>query len=136
MNIVILHNAVSSDESPEDLDTLTQARAISDALCRLGYRGVAVPCSLDLAALRESLLESRPQLVFNLVESLGGTDSLSHLASALLDAMKLPYTGNSTDALYVTNHKLMAKRLMQFAGLPTPHWLSEVGCGRMPPLPH
>ena len=82
MNIVILHNAVSSDDSPEDLDTLTQARAISESLGRLGYRGVAVPCTLDLAALRETLLECRPQLVFNLVESLGGTDSLAYLASA------------------------------------------------------
>ena len=129
MNIVILHNAVSSDDSPEDLDTLTQARAISDSLCRLGHRGVAVPCTLDLAALRETLLECRPQLVFNLVESLGGTDSLSYLAAAVLDALGLPYTGNSTEALFTTNHKLMAKRMMQLAGLPTPHWFSEDGCG-------
>ena len=129
MNIVILHNAVSSDDSPEDLDTLAQVRSISDSLCRLGYRAVAVPCTLDLAALRETLLECRPQLVFNLVESLGGTDSLSYLASAVLDALGLPYTGNSTEALFTTNHKLMAKRMMQLAGLPTPHWFSEDGCG-------
>ena len=129
MNIVILHNAVSSNDSPEDLDTLGQASAISDSLCRLGHNGVTVPCTLDLAALRETLLEYRPQLVFNLVESLGGTDSLSYLASALLDALGLPYTGNSTDALFTTNHKLLAKRMMQLAGLPTPHWLSEHGCG-------
>ena len=129
MNIVILHNAVSSDDSPEDLDTLTQVRSISDSLCRLGYHGVAVPCTLDLAALRETLLECRPQVVFNLVESLGGTDSLSYLASAVLDALGLPYTGNSTEALFTTNHKLLAKRMMQLAGLPTPHWFSEDGCG-------
>ena len=90
---------------------------------------MAVPCTLDLAALRETLLECRPQLVFNLVESLGGTDSLSYLPSAVLDALGLPYTGNSTDALFTTNHKLMAKRMMQLAGLPTPHWFSEHGCG-------
>ncbi len=129
MNIVILHNAVSSDDSPEDLDTIAQVRAISASLCRLGHCVVAVPCTLDLAALRETLLECRPQLVFNLVESLGGTDSLSYLASAVLDALALPYTGNSTDALFTTNHKLLAKRMMQLAGLPTPHWLSEDGCG-------
>lgn len=87
MNIVILHNAVSSDDSPEDLDTLTQVRSIADSLCRLGYRPRAVPCTLDLAALRDTLGECRPQLVFNLVESLGGTDSLSYLASAVLDSL-------------------------------------------------
>ncbi len=129
MNLVILHNAVSSDDSPEDLDTLAQVKSIADSLCRLGYRGVAVPCSLDLAALRETLLELCPQAVFNLVESLGGTDSLSYLASALLDALGLPYTGSSTEALFTTNHKVLAKRMMQLAGLPTPHWFSEFDGG-------
>ena len=129
MNIVILHNAVSTDDSPEDLDTLTQAKAIAESLCRLGHCPTTLSCSLDLAALRETLLECRPQLVFNLVESLGGTDSLSYLAAAVLDALGLPFTGNPTDALFTTNHKLMSKRIMQLAGLPTPHWLSEHGCG-------
>jgi D-alanine-D-alanine ligase len=129
MNVVILHNAVSTDDSPEDLDTLAQVRSISASLCRLGHRARAMPCTLDLAALRETLLECRPGLVFNLVESLGGSDSLAYLASAVLDALGLPYTGNPTDALFTTNHKLMAKRMMQLAGLPTPHWLAEQACG-------
>jgi D-alanine-D-alanine ligase len=129
MNIVILHSAISADDTPEDLDTLTQAKAISDALVRLGHRPVCLPCTLDLAVVREKLLVSRPDLVVNLVESLAGTDSLAYLASAVLDALGLPYTGNSTDALFTTNHKLMSKRWMQLAGLPTPHWLSEYdGC--------
>jgi D-alanine-D-alanine ligase len=127
MKIVILHNAVSSDDSAEDLDTLTQAAAIADSLCRLGHDCTTLPCTLNLAELRETLLECRPKLVFNLVESLGGTDSLSFLASALLEAVGLPYTGSSSDALFTTNHKLMAKRMMQLAGLPTPDWLSSDG---------
>jgi len=125
MNIVILHNAISTADSPEDLDTLTQVRAVSDSLGRLGHSSVAMPCTLDLAALRASLLEFRPQFIFNLVESLGGTDSLSYLASAMLDALGLPYTGNSTEANFTTNNKLMAKRTMRLAGLPTPNWLAE-----------
>jgi D-alanine-D-alanine ligase len=127
MKILIVHNAVSSSDSAEDLDTLTQVQAISDALCRLGHDGVTLPCTLDLAALQKKLLDCRPQLVFNLVESLGGTDSLMFLAAALLDALGLPYTGSSGAALFTTNHKLVAKRLMQSAGLPTPHWLSTCG---------
>ena len=129
MNIVVLHNAVASNDSPEDLDTLIQVQAVADTLCRLGYHVTALPCTLDLAAMREGLLERRPHLVFNLVESLGGTDSLSYLAAAMLDSLGLPFTGNPTEALFTTNHKLLAKRMMQLAGLPTPHWLSEHGCG-------
>ena len=124
MNIVILHNAVASDDSPEDQDTLAQVAAISDALGRLGHRPVAAPCTLDLAAARESLLAADADLVVNLVESLGGSDSLAHLAPALLDSMRLPYTGSHTEALFATNHKLIAKRTMRQAGLPTPRWMS------------
>ena len=123
MLIAILHNAVAGDDSPEDQDTLTQAAAVSQALCRLGHEPVTVPCTLDLAAVRESLLQFSPDLVVNLVESLAGNDSLAHLVSALLDVLGLPYTGSHTEALFTTNHKLIAKQTMRQAGLPTPDWL-------------
>ena len=78
-------------------------------------------------AQREALLAADPDLVVNLVESLGGSDSLAHLAPALLDSMRLCYTGSHTEALFATNHKLIAKRTMRQAGLPTPRWMSLVG---------
>ena len=66
----------------------------------LGPQPVAVPCTLDLAAVRQALLELGPDLVVNLVESLGGSDSLAHLAAALMDALGFPYTGSHTEALF------------------------------------
>lgn len=132
MNIVVLHNAVSAEDSPEDQDTLVQVSGISAALHRLGHCPTALPCTLDLAAAKQALVDQDPDLVFNLVESLGGSDSLAHLASALLDALRLPYTGSRTEALFTTNHKLMAKRTMRQAGLPTPAWLDVSGTRSVP----
>jgi D-alanine-D-alanine ligase len=129
MKIVVLHNAVASEDSLEDQDTLVQAAAIAQALCRLGHEPIAVPCTLDLATVRQTLLELEPHLVINLVESLAGSDSLAHLAPALLDALRLPYTGSHTEALFTTNHKVLAKRTMRQAGLPTPQWLNVSGTG-------
>ena len=80
-------------------------------------------CTLDLAALRDRLRRQRPDAVFNLVESLDGSDSLSYLPLGVLDVLGLPYTGSSTQSLLLTTHKLMAKRLMRQAGLPTPDWI-------------
>jgi D-alanine-D-alanine ligase len=132
MHIAVLHNAVASDDSPEDLDTLTQVAAISHALCRLGHRAASVPCTLDLATVRQALVEMAPDVVFNLVESLGGSDSLTHLAPALLDSLRIPYTGSHTEALFTTNHKVIAKRTMRQAGLPTPDWMDVSGILRVP----
>src|SRR4029077_12375617 len=49
----------------------------------------------------------------------------------LLDAMGIPYTGNSTAALVATASKISVKERLQSAGLPTPTWLrtNEDGTG-------
>jgi D-alanine-D-alanine ligase len=122
MHVVILHNAVSPGDSAADQDVLVQAAAVSSALAELGHTSSNVPCTLDLAAARDRLREAAPDVVFNLVESLGGSDWLASAAAGLLDTMDLPYTGSSTEALLLTNHKLLAKQRLCQAGLPTPHW--------------
>jgi D-alanine-D-alanine ligase len=127
MDVAILHPALPPQAALEDQDTLVQVQTVAEALVRLGHRTTTVPCTLDLAALQQRLAEVRPQVVFNLVESLGGADSLQYLPSAVLDAMGLPYTGNSTEAIFQTTHKLLAKQLLRLAGLPTPAWLTLVG---------
>jgi D-alanine-D-alanine ligase len=123
MLVAVLHNAVSRDDSLEDQDVLVQAETISQAVEQLGHEAVAVPCTLDLAAMRDRLQQLGPQVVFNLVESLEGADSLAYLAPAVLDAMRLPYTGNSATATFLTIHKLLAKERLRGGGLPTPAWL-------------
>ena len=115
----------------EDQDSLVQVEAISQALRRLGHEPVAMGCTLDLAAVRRDLIEAQPEVVFNLVESLLGTDRLQYMAAGLLDALGWPYTAAPTEAIFQTTHKLLAKQLLHMAGLPTPGWLarSEAGDG-------
>ena len=123
MRIVIVHNAVSAESAPDEQDVLVQAEAVSEALQTLGHDTTTLACSLDLSAAKRRLASLDPVLVFNLVESLAGHGRLIHLFPALLDTMGLPYTGSQTDAVWMTSHKIMAKRLMVSAGLPTPAWV-------------
>jgi D-alanine-D-alanine ligase len=129
MRVVVLHNAVSEQDSLEDQDVLVQAQVVAAALRQLGHDALPVPCTLDLAAMRDAVRQARPDAVFNLVESLDGADSLSYLAPAVLDAMGVPYTGNPTEATFLTTHKPLAKQRMHQAGLPTPQWLA-ISSGR------
>lgn len=122
MKIAILHNAVAESDSASDRDVLVQAAAVDQALQHLGHATRRIPCTLDLESLEESLTFDRPQLVFNLVESLGGSDRLAHLAARLLDDLDLLYTGTPAEALHLTNNKPAAKQRMREAGLPTPAW--------------
>ena len=130
MQIAILHNRVASDASASDRDVLVQVAAVTAALDGLGHRSVAIECDLDLLSLQRRLRDLQPDVVFNLVESLDGSDSLMSLVPALLDRMNVPYTGSPTEAVWLTNHKVLAKERLSQAGLPTPVWRSgtrEIG---------
>lgn len=125
MLVALLHDVVPPDARADELDTLEQARAVARALEGRGHRTVTLGVDLDLAAARERLLALAPDLVFNLVESLGGQGRLVHLIPALLDALGVPYTGCSTEAIFLSSGKLLAKRLLRQAGLPTAPWFGR-----------
>jgi D-alanine-D-alanine ligase len=129
MRIAVLHSAVPDDAPLEDQDTFVQVDAVVSSLNRLGHLPTVVPCTLDLAAMRDALRRWKPDVCFNLVESLGQADSLVYLPLAVLDVLGLPYTGGRTEALFLTTHKLLAKERLRQAGLPTPPWIDIAGNG-------
>lgn len=124
MKVTVLYNEVGDHSSPDALDVLVQRDAVVQSLARLGHDVATLECSLNLAAVKEQLLANRPDAVFNLVESLGGTDRGTPLASMLLDALEIPYTGVTTSAMIATTDKLLAKQRLNRAGLPTPAWFT------------
>jgi D-alanine-D-alanine ligase len=133
VRVAVLHNAVPDDAPPEDQDTLIQVATVVAALTRLGHEPTTVSCTLDLAALHDELLRLRPDVVFNLVESLAQADSLVYLPLAVLDVLHLPYTGSRTESLFLTTHKVLAKERLRSAGLPTPPWIACDGAHHMKP---
>jgi D-alanine-D-alanine ligase len=129
--VSILHNRVADGASESDRDVLVQVEVVAAALGQLGLQSAVVPCDLDLQSLQDEL-GRRPDVVFNLVESLSGSDALGFVVPALLDTMNLPYTGSPAVAIFLTNHKLLAKQRLSQAGLPTPAWFADlpVSAGR------
>jgi D-alanine-D-alanine ligase len=126
MRITIAHNTVTDADAPDERDVLVQAAAVRAALSELGHVSSLLPCTLDLADFRQRLSGGRPDLVFNLVESLDGRGRLIHLVPSLLDAMGVPYTGACAEAILVTSHKVLAKERLAALRLPTPPWIGPV----------
>ncbi|MFZ5830807.1 MAG: D-alanine--D-alanine ligase family protein [Planctomycetota bacterium] len=125
MRVCILHNAVSDEAALDDQDVLVQVEAVARALGHLCHEQSVLPCTLNLESVRRELAAQQPDVVVNLVESLAGNDSLSHVAPAVLDAIGIPYTGNSAEATYLTAEKTLGKRWLRAAGLPTPDWITR-----------
>lgn len=132
MKVAILYDRVSEHGGSLDQeDVLMQAEAVERALIDLGHEPTRLTVCMNLRSLAEDLRREAPDLVFNLVESVEGHGRLIHMAPALLDVLGIPYTGSPADALYVTSNKLLTKKLLAGAGIPTPASLSnEAAKGR------
>jgi len=127
MKILILHSDVPADAGEDELDCLTQAAAIGEAISTLGHQPATLPFGMNLRANISSIREHQPDIVFNLVETLAGKGSLNHFATALLDFLRLRYTGCRTDAMFVTSNKPFAKKMLRQAGIATPDWITLEG---------
>jgi D-alanine-D-alanine ligase len=123
MRITILHQAVSEESAVDEQDVLRQRDAVREALCRIGHDVSVMPCTLALDQLRTSLAEARPDIVFNLVESLGGSDRLMAMVPLLLESLEIPYTGVPAASIQLTSSKTTAKKGLAQAGLPTLPWV-------------
>jgi len=124
MKILVLHSDVPPDAPPEDRDTIIAAQAISAALVSRGHEAPLAPFTdpANDAALRALVAAQRPDVVFNMVEGIGGQGRLAYLAPQQLDRIGVPYTGTGAEALIATGDKPAAKQLLRNHGLPTPDW--------------
>ncbi len=127
MEVLIIHDAVSPTANPDEADVLVQASAISNALRKRGYDPRMREVTFDLRSLAGEVGVRRPGLVFNLVESLEGKGRFISVVPALLDVIRVPYTGCPAEALFLTSHKPTAKRLMKAMNIPTPPWMTLTG---------
>jgi D-alanine-D-alanine ligase len=124
MRIAVIHGDVAEGAGRDEQDVLTQVDCVFRGLVALGHEPVVIPASLNLEAVAQTLTALQPAMVFNLVETLAGKGNLIHLVPSLLDALKIPYTGARTEAMFLTSNKLLAKRWLAAAGLPTPPWFT------------
>ena len=135
LRIVVLHGAMvdgATLDRPDEVDTLRTAEAVRDTLDALGHAAELVHVGPDLAAL-EGLATRRPDLVFNLVEAIGGDGALAAEVPPALDRFGLTYTGCGARATCRCLSKPAAKGAMAAAGLPTPAWsLTGEGLEHLP----
>lgn len=108
MKITIVHQHVPADAAADERDVLDQVDAIRNALASRSHTVTVQPCTIDLGNMQRKLELLKPDCVFNLVETLGNSGRLIHLAPALWEAKGVVFTGSSADALYLTTHKLLS----------------------------
>jgi D-alanine-D-alanine ligase len=130
--VVLLYGALSSCVAPDDLDSLRLVGEVGRVLEQFGIEVSALAMSGDLGTARRELERRDPELVFNLVESLDGLDRHAVRAFELLADLGRPYTGTEPAGAALSGSKLLAKRALRAAGLPTPPWAEDTAEGLGP----
>jgi D-alanine-D-alanine ligase len=122
MRVIIIHNRILSDSSPDETDVLNQLDLVRTSLIQLGHKVEVMDIGEEIYQDIQKISKKNPDLVFNLVESVFDHNELLYLVPALLKAFHISYTGASVEALFQTTNKAMAKKQMRRSGIPTPEW--------------
>lgn len=116
----ILYNEPGKNALPDELDVLDQVEFVERNLKELGIetfrRGITVNFMNEIAALAEE----KPEVVFNLVESINNKGELCSFIPALLNLYSIPYTGSPVDAMFITTSKSLTCKILRQAGILTP----------------
>ncbi len=100
----------------DDLDSEFTIEAIMAALRSRGHEVTFIEGDLRLAA---ELTKCQPDICFNICEGHIGDSRESHVP-AILEMLRLPYTGSQLLTLALTLDKPMTKRVLTYHDLPTP----------------
>ena len=105
-----------SQDAWDDLDSDVTIDAIVSALEAGGHSATFLEGNLSLV---ETLPRLRPDICFNICEGHWGGSRESHVP-AILEMLRIPYTGSGVLNLALTLDKPMTKRVLAFHDLPTP----------------
>ncbi|MBI3698090.1 MAG: hypothetical protein HY238_25040, partial [Acidobacteria bacterium] len=106
----------------EQEDKPTEADVLR-SLKRLGHEVETLAVFDDVTSLVEKVKTYGPDVVFNLLESFYGDRAHAPSVAAMLDLMKVRYTGAGPDALLLCQDKALAKKVLAHHRVRVPHFV-------------
>ena len=123
MKVAVLFDSIEPSDVLADRDVLQQVKVVTTSLSKLGHKWNLVSCSLDLQAMKDRINSIKPDICFNLLDTLDSKDCLAHLPIEVLDANGIKHTGPKGIDIANATNKIMCKRILQDNNIPTPHYL-------------
>lgn len=99
-----------------ELDSIDTVNAIKEAIENLGCKVTLFEADENIIP---SLLDNKPDIVFNIAEGLNGRGREAHIP-ALLSFLGIPFTGSDETTLCIALDKVVTKRLLSTYGINTP----------------
>ncbi|MEM2969518.1 MAG: ATP-grasp domain-containing protein [Candidatus Bathyarchaeia archaeon] len=105
-----------------DAEVKEVAEAVQKALERLDYEYQIIPFEMDFEVLVKTLKHHKPNVVINLCEGAYGDSHQEMNVPAVLEILKIPYTGSSPLTLGICQNKKLTKEILRANMLPTPKY--------------
>ena len=115
-------NEAFSPESLKQEDKPTEADVL-ESLRRLGHEVETLAVYDNVTRIVDKLNSLGPDVVFNLSESFYHDRAHEPNITALLDLMKVRYTGSGSDALLLCKDKALAKKVLAYHHVRLPHFV-------------
>jgi len=112
----------SPQELKEEQDKPTEADVLA-CLQRLGHEVDTLAVFDDVACIVERLKSFAPEVVFNLTESFHSSRAHEPNIPALLELMRVKYTGARPDGLMLCKDKALAKKVLAYHRVRVPHFV-------------
>lgn len=122
MKAAILRSYVPPDAPADERDILVQTAAAKEALQKLRWETAEIELTFDMQKAVDEIVKYKPAVVFNLVDSINGQGRGLEMPALLLDYLKIPYTGCGAEGLFISSSKVMTKKTLEGAQIPTPKW--------------
>lgn len=103
------------------------ARAVAESCRENGWDALTLAAPRDPVELVQQLRDERVDLVFNLVEAVGGDARLEAANAFLLELAGLPFTGSPARAMTLSLEKPVTRAVLTSRGVPVPAgaWLEH-----------
>ena len=128
LKVALLYNLSERLQKGEEKDILAEDAiieeigAVENAVRTLGHQCFVMAIHDEILTVMHWLQEIRPDMVFNLCESVYGNSCWEMNIPALLDLFRIPYTGSSPLTLGLCQDKGKVKDILQSQGILTPRY--------------
>ncbi|HPW34631.1 MAG TPA: ATP-grasp domain-containing protein [Candidatus Paceibacterota bacterium] len=87
---------------------------VEEALLSRNYQVSLLPINQSIDRITNGVKEVKPDLIFNLVETFRNNDQFDSNVTALIEMLKVPFTGATSGGLFLSNDKHVSKKIFDF----------------------
>jgi len=123
--LVLMHESLVPPASlkgytDKEIDEFRTEYDVTACLEKAGHTVQALGLGDNLSELRNSIMEWKPDIAFNLLEEFQGIVTYDQHVVAFLELMRQPYTGCNPRGMMISRDKVLSKQILAYHRIPTP----------------